>query len=123
MAAIKATLSSSLLPKDFAIAEPMAIRWTAGVADVVESHGLAWHVQRLGVRAEYWFGTPPRNGRDAAASVDGELESYFHLAALNRGVLLTPFHNMALLSPLHSTSDVDLHTKLFAECVSAVVAG
>lgn len=123
MAAIKATLSSSLLPEDFAVAEPLAMRWTAGVADVVETHGLNWHVQRLGVRAEYWFGAPPRNGRDAAASVDGELEAFFHLAALNRGVLLTPFHNMALLSPLHSVDDVDLHTRIFDECVSSLVAG
>ena len=123
MAAIKATLSSSLLPEDFEVAEPLAIRWTTGVQAVVESHRLGWHVQRLGVRAEYWFGAPPRNGRDAAASVDSELESYLHLAALNRGVLLTPFHNMALVSPLHTQNDIDLHMQIFEECVSALVVG
>ena len=123
MAAIKATLSSSLLPEDFEVAEPLAIRWTSGVQSVVESHRLPWHVQRLGVRAEYWFGAPPRNGRDAAASVDSDLESFFHLSALNRGVLLTPFHNMALVSPLHTANDVDLHTQIFEECVSALVVG
>lgn len=123
MAAMRATLSSSLLDSYFAAAEPLAIRWTEGVAGVVESHHLNWHVQRLGVRAEYWFGAPPRTGRDAAASVDADLESYFHLAALNRGVLLTPFHNMALVSPLHNVNDVDMHTRIFAECVAAVTAG
>jgi glutamate-1-semialdehyde 2,1-aminomutase len=121
MAAMRATLANSLQPADFAKAEPLAIRWTEGVRDVVNSRSLDWHVQRLGVRAEYWFSSPPRNGRDAAASVDSELESYFHLAALNRGVLLTPFHNMALLSPLHSSDDVDVHTRIFEESVNAVV--
>ena len=57
-------------------------------------------MKRLGCRAEYWFRpTPPRNGGEAAAAVDAELERYMHLAALNRGILLTPFHNMALIAP------------------------
>lgn len=121
MAAMRATLSGALLDEDFTIAIPMAERWTAGVQDVVDAMNLPWHVQRLGVRAEYWFGPPPRNGRAAANAADPELESYFHLAALNRGVLLTPFHNMALVSRQHSVDDIDLHTSIFRECVNAIV--
>jgi glutamate-1-semialdehyde 2,1-aminomutase len=121
LAAARAALSSSLREEDFAIAIPLAERFTAGVAGVIEQHGLPWHVQRLGCRAEYWFCPPPRNGADAAAAIDEELEGFLHLWALNRGVLLTPFHNMALFSPHHTTGDVDRHTEVFGEAVAALV--
>jgi glutamate-1-semialdehyde 2,1-aminomutase len=120
MTAMRATLSNALLAEQFEYAIPLATRWADGVSQVVAEFGLQWHVQQLGVRAEYWFGLPPRNGRDAASKVDHELESYLHLAALNRGVLLTPFHNMALFSPLHSSVDVDMHTRAFRESVEAL---
>ena len=102
LAAARAALSTALREEDFAVAIPLAERFTAGVSEVIEEHGLPWHVQRLGCRAEYWFCPPPRNGADAAAAVDEELEGFLHLWSLNRGVLLTPFHNMALFSPHHS---------------------
>jgi glutamate-1-semialdehyde 2,1-aminomutase len=121
MAAMRATLSNALLDEHFAIAIPLASRWTRGVAGVIAEFGLGWHVQQLGCRAEYWFGLPPRDGRDAAGKVDHELETYLHLAALNRGVLLTPFHNMALLSPMHTETDVDTHTAVFKESVEAII--
>jgi len=122
MAAMRATLESSLTAEQFAVAEPLAERWTRGVADAVAAHGLDWHVQRLGCRAEYWFSAPPRNGAQAAAAVDHDLEAFLHLWALNRGVLLTPFHNMALMSPMHSTADVDRHTDVFGAALAAIVA-
>ena len=99
LAAVRATLSTCLRDEDFAVAIPLAERFADGVAGVIEQHGLPWHVQRLGCRAEYWFCPPPRDGAAAAAAVDEELEGFMHLWALNRGVLLTPFHNMALFSP------------------------
>jgi glutamate-1-semialdehyde 2,1-aminomutase len=122
MAATRATLSSALRAEDFAVAVPLAERFTAGVAEVIGRHGLPWHVQRLGCRAEYWFCPPPRNGAEAAAAGDEELEGFLHLWALNRGVLLTPFHNMALFSPHHTEADVDLHTEVFAAAVQELVA-
>ena len=77
-------------------------------------------MKRLGCRAEYWFRpAPPRNGGEAAAAVDPELERYMHLAALNRGILLTPFHNMALIAPAVTEADVDRHTDVFRESVRA----
>ncbi len=121
VAAMKATLSGALRDDDFAIAIPLAQRWAAGVASVISEHGLAWHVQRLGCRAEYWFCPPPRNGAEAAAAVDARLDAFFHLWCLNRGVLLTPFHNMALLSSSHAGADVDLHTEVFASAVGALL--
>jgi glutamate-1-semialdehyde 2,1-aminomutase len=121
LAASRATLSTSLRAEDFAVAIALAERFATGVSGVIEEHGLPWHVQRLGCRAEYWFCPPPRNGADAAAAVDDELEGFLHLWSLNRGVLLTPFHNMALFSPFHTEADVDRHTEVFADAVTALV--
>jgi len=122
MAVMRATLESSLTAEQFAVSEPLAGRWSVGVAEAVAEHGLDWHVQQLGCRAEYWFSSPPRDGAAAAAAVDHELEALLHLWALNRGVLLTPFHNMALLSPMHEPDDVDLHTRVFAEALGVLFA-
>ena len=119
-AAIRATLSTCLRAEDFAVAVPLAERFTAGVASAIEAHGLDWHVQRLGCRAEYWFCPPPRDGAAAAAAVDEDLEGFLHLWCLNRGVLLTPFHNMALFCPAHTEADVDRHTEVFGEALSAL---
>ena len=115
LAAARAALSSALREEDYAVAIPLAERFTSGVAGVIEKHGLPWNVQRLGCRAEYWFCPPPSDGAAAAAAVDEDLEGFLHLWALNRGVLLTPFHNMALFSPAHTEADVDRHTEVFAD--------
>jgi glutamate-1-semialdehyde 2,1-aminomutase len=120
LAAVRATLSTSLRDEDFAVAVPLAERFARGVAGVIADHGLPWHVQRLGCRAEYWFCPPPRDGAAAAAAVDEDLEGFLHLWCLNRGILLTPFHNMALFSPHHTDADVDHHTDVFAEAVRAL---
>jgi glutamate-1-semialdehyde 2,1-aminomutase len=100
---------------------PLAAAWTDGVRDAYTARGLPWHVQQLGCRAEYWFCPPPRNGADAAAAGDPELDSYMHLFALNRGILLTPFHNMALFSPFHTMADVDRHTEVFAAALDSLL--
>jgi glutamate-1-semialdehyde aminotransferase len=97
---------------------PLAERWTNGVQDGIDESGLPWHVTRLGCRAEYLFGPDrPRNGAEAHGAGNVDLERYMHLFALNRGILLTPFHNMALMSPATTQADVDLHTEVFREAV------
>ena len=121
-AAIRATLTHALRPEDFDIAIPLATRWSIGVQAIIDQYGLPWTVQQLGCRAEYWFSEHPQNGAQAAASVNDGLESFMHLYALNRGILLTPFHNMALMTPFHSEEDVDLHTSVFSDCVRELVS-
>jgi glutamate-1-semialdehyde 2,1-aminomutase len=121
LAAARGTLANTLRDNDFAVAIPLADRWAQGVASVIDRYRLGWTVQRLGCRAEYWFCPPPRNGGDAAAAVDHELDAFMHLYALNRGILLTPFHNMALLSPAHSEADVDAHTDVFGRAVDELL--
>ena len=122
VAAMAATLRSTLRAEDYERMVPLARRWTEGVAEVIAGAGLPWHVQQLGCRAEYWFCPPPRDGGAAAAALDPALEAYLHLAALNRGVLLTPFHNMALMSPATTEHDVDLHTGVFSDSIGRLVA-
>jgi glutamate-1-semialdehyde 2,1-aminomutase len=119
LAAMRATLEHVLTKEAFARMIPLAERWADGVKHAIDAHQLPWHVQRLGCRAEYWFcPMPPRTGGEAAAAADSELSRFLHLHALNRGVLLTPFHNMALMSPATTTEDVDVHTRVFAEAVA-----
>ena len=101
---------------------PMAERWTGGVAKAIAEAELPWHVTRLGCRAEYMFGPEPKNGAEAHDAMDFELERFMHLYAMNRGILLTPFHNMALMSPVTSKDDIDQHTKVFREAARELVS-
>jgi glutamate-1-semialdehyde 2,1-aminomutase len=122
LAAIRATLGEVLTEDAFGVMIPLAERWEAGVNEVIRSHRLPWHVTRLGARAEYHFtARPPRDGVEQLAHADHALEKYLHLAVMNRGVLMTPFHNMALMSPVTTAADVDLHTAVFDEVVAALV--
>jgi glutamate-1-semialdehyde 2,1-aminomutase len=123
LAATRATLEHVLTGPNFAHMTRMAEAWAAGVQGVIDQLALGWHVTRLGCRAEYWYRAQPmRNGSEAAASYRAELDEYLHLAALNRGILMTPFHNMALMCPATTLADVDRHTTVFEEIVSAIVA-
>jgi glutamate-1-semialdehyde 2,1-aminomutase len=121
LAAMRATLTKVLTKEAFDRMIPLAERWTAGVAKAIAAAELPWHVTRLGCRAEYMFGPEPKNGSQAHDAMDFELERFMHLYAMNRGILLTPFHNMALMSPQTEAEDVDRHTKVFREAVRELV--
>ena len=123
LAAIRATLGSVLTQAAYDKTIPLAERFTVGVRSVIDEFKLPWNVTRLGCRAEYWFGpSPARNGGEAAAATDGELDRYLHLYALNRGILLTPFHNMALIAPDTTEGDIDYHTQVFREAVKTLMS-
>ena len=122
LAAVRATLSEVLTEEAFAHTVPLATRFSEGVMQVVTDAGLPWNVTQLGARAEYRFEPEPaRNGTQAHNASDPELERYLHLHALNRGVLITPFHSMALMSPATIPADVDRHTEVFKEAVLDLV--
>jgi glutamate-1-semialdehyde 2,1-aminomutase len=122
-AAIRATLEHVLTEEAFARMLALGERLRDGVAQGIEAAGLPWHVVRLGARAEYRFSPePPRNGGEAALIGDREIEEFMHLYALNRGVLITPFHSMALCSPATTEADVARHTEVFGES-AALLAG
>jgi len=123
LAATRATLDEVLTEEAFEHMIALGERFEAGVAQVIERHDLPWHVTRLGCRVEYLFRRErPRNGTEAAAGGNPELDRLIHLYALNRGILLTPFHNMALMSPATTEADVDLHTKVFEEAAGELAA-
>ncbi len=116
LAVMRATLERVLTDEAFERMISLGARWADGVKRAIDRHGLPWTIQRIGARAEYWFTpTTPRTGGEAAAADDHELARFTHLYALNRGVLLTPFHNMALMSPATTEEDVDAHTTVFEE--------
>jgi glutamate-1-semialdehyde 2,1-aminomutase len=123
LAAMRSTLTKVLTKDAFAHAIPLAERWTAGVEKAIREFDMPWHVTRLGCRAEYQFSSKrPKNGSEAHAALDFELERFMHLYAMNRGILMTPFHNMALMSPQTDPSDIDQHTRVFREAVKELTA-
>jgi len=121
IAAMKATLQNVLTDEFYSKAIRLQERFTEGVESVITEFSLPWIVKCLGNRSEYWFrSTPPKNGGEAFAAIDHELDRYMHLFALNRGILMTPFHNMALISPEITQADVNYHTKIFREAVESL---
>jgi glutamate-1-semialdehyde 2,1-aminomutase len=123
LAAMRATLGEVLTDDAFAHMIALGERFEQGVQAAIDEHGLPWHVTRLGCRVEYLFRPDrPRTGSEAAAGGNPLLDRLIHLWALNRGILLTPFHNMALMSPATTEADVDRHTEVFAEVTAAIAA-
>ncbi|QTD96246.1 transaminase [Streptomyces cyanogenus] len=119
IAATRATLEHVLTDEAFARMGTLAERFEAGVRAGLQAHGLPWSVSRLGARTEYRFTAPaPRTGTESAAASDPELEDFLHLYLANRGILLTPFHNMALMCPDTTERDVDTHTEVFAAALA-----
>jgi glutamate-1-semialdehyde aminotransferase len=120
---IRATLSEVLTPAAFESMTARATEWTAGVQAAIDEFRVPWQVTQLGARSEYSFReSAPRDGAQAAAADDFELQQYLHLHALNRGILITPFHNMALMSPATTADDVERHTVAFREAVASLYA-
>jgi glutamate-1-semialdehyde 2,1-aminomutase len=115
VAAMRATLEHVLTDAAFTQMISVAERYTFGVRDAIARHGLPWNIVQLGARAEYRFcPESPRTGGESAAAADAELDEYLHLYLINRGILLTPFHNMALMCPATTEADADAHTQVFA---------
>lgn len=122
MASMRTTLENILTADAYKSMIAMADNFNKGVADVIEDLQLPWTVAQLGCRVEYWFmKDEPVNGSEAASHIDADLDRYMHVASLNRGVLMTPFHNMALMCPSTTQADIDKHTAVFREIASKLV--
>jgi glutamate-1-semialdehyde 2,1-aminomutase len=120
-AAMRATLEHVLTDDAFEHMITLATRYREGVEAAFARHGIPWSIEQLGARAEYRFTSPaPVSGTASAAANDDDLGEYLHLHMSNRGVLMTPFHNMALMCPATTTADVDLHTALFDSALAAL---
>jgi glutamate-1-semialdehyde 2,1-aminomutase len=122
-AAIRATLEKVLTPAAFARMIALAGELRQSIERLIASRRLPWSVTQLGCRVEYCFlPQPPANGTAAHQGADRQLESYLHLYLLNRGVLITPFHNMVLISPASTAADVALHDRLLSAGVDELFA-
>jgi glutamate-1-semialdehyde 2,1-aminomutase len=122
LAAARATLEHVLTDRAFEGMTARATRFSAGVRGVIDAEGLPWSVAQIGARCEYRYSfPPPRTGSESAAAADTELDDYLHAYLANRGVLITPFHNMALMCPETTDADVDRHTEAFAGAVAMLV--
>ncbi len=122
LAALRATLEHVLTDDAFTRMVDLASRYARAVEQVIRERELPWVIVQLGARAEYRFTpTVPRNGGESAAVDDGLLDEYMHLFMLNRGVLITPFHNMALMCPATTAADVDRLIDAFSEAVDVLL--
>ncbi len=122
LAAMRATLGEVMTDAAFVRMIALGERFEQGVRETIASRRLPWHVVRLGCRVEYLFRPEvARNGSEAAAGQDEALDPYIHLYMLNRGILITPFHNMALMSPATTEREVDAHTAIFADMADELI--
>lgn len=120
--AMRATLESVLTDESWPRMIELATAFRQGVEEVIAETNLPWTCTQLGARAEYRFTNPaPINGTESAKAADADLEEYFHLYTANRGVLITPFHNMALMCRDTQMSDVTRHTELFRDACHELV--
>ena len=123
MAAVRATLEEVLTPDNFSRMEQLAVTWQANIQATIGEYELPWQVSRIGCRGEYSFReTAPTTGAEAAAAEDFELGQFLQLHAINRGILMTPFHNMVLVSPDTSAADIEKHHGHFRDAVSLLFA-
>ena len=123
LAAMRATLSEVLTVAAFEKMVKLGNAWCDGVDDAIAEFKLPWFCSRLGARGEYLFqATAPRTGKEAADAGDFQLEQYIHLRMLNDGFLITPFHNMALMSPETTMADVQAHTAAFRKMCADLVS-
>jgi len=122
IAAMRAALEQVLTKENFEQMIDLATYFTTGVQELFDRYDLPWSINQLGSRAEYRFAKPyPKNGTESLATYDGDLEDFLHLYLLNRGVMLTPFHNMALMCPTTTVADVDLHNSVFEQAIRELV--
>jgi len=123
MSTMRAMLADVMTDAAYEHMNLLAINLESGLAEVISDHGLPWHVVRVGARVEFICAPGPlRNGTEALAAHEPNLESAIHLGLLNRGCLIAPFHNMMLVCPETTASQVRQLVDAFSEVVQALVA-
>ena len=119
LAAMRATLGEVLTEQAFEHMIQLATRYTEQVNVALDKYDVPWSISQLGARAEYRFIYPaPKTGTEAMHAGDDELDEFMHLFMCNRGVLMTPFHNMALMCPTTTQEQVDRHGSLFEQAMA-----
>jgi len=122
LAAMRAVLGEVLTDDVFGPMEELATAFAESLRATIARHDLPWSVSQLGARCEYRFASPaPTSGGASVRSADAELEDYLHLYGINRGVLITPFHNMALMCPATTMAHVTQHQVMFDAAVDELM--
>lgn len=123
VAAMRAVLSEVLTEAAYARMLTLAEQLESGVNATIRAANLPWHATRVGARVETLFSQDePRNASEVRQHRDHDLEALLHLYLMNRGVLITPFHNMMLMCPGTQPADVEQHNRAFAQLVAELVA-
>lgn len=131
VAGMRAALENVLTDDNFTRMIGLAETMEEGIARMINRHNLAWYVARIGCRVEFRFmPNPPKNGGEALFSevdynavdlisegLTGPLEALIHLYCANRGILLTPIHEMALVGPTTTEEDVTHYVTVLEEMV------
>jgi glutamate-1-semialdehyde 2,1-aminomutase len=120
LACLEASLDDLMTPANYQSMHDCATYLSEGLGRVFAAEALSWHVARVGARLEFGFGKPPRNGVESERAAWPELEHAIHLYLLNRGVLLTPFHNMMLCSPVTTSLHADRLLEALRNCLREV---
>ncbi|AZN97533.1 aspartate aminotransferase family protein [Mesorhizobium sp. M9A.F.Ca.ET.002.03.1.2] len=122
-AAMRATLEEVMTDENYAHMDHLARRLDAGLTAVIDRYRLPWHVARVGARVEFICAPGPlSNGGEAEAAHAPELEAAIHVALVNRGVLIAPFHNMMLISPATSAAQVNRLITAFGAVAARLAA-
>ena len=120
--AIRATLENVATEEAFEHMIQSANRLADGIEGEIAAIGLPWSVTRCGARVELQFApNPPRTGAEAKLQIDWDLLGFIHLYLANRGVLLTPFHNMMLISPVTEIAAIDLLVSQLTSCMEELM--
>ena len=120
LACLEACLDELMTPANYQLMHDTAAYLSEGLGRVFSAEALPWHVARVGARLEFGFGKPPLNGAESEREAWPELEHAIHLYLLNRGLLLTPFHNMMLCSPATTTAHADRLLLALHDCLREV---
>ena len=122
LALMRAVLENYFTEEAFGPLVALAKRLEKGIADVIIKHGVAWHVVRVGARVEFMC-TPerPRNGGEAARVIHRPIDEAVHHYLLNRGVIVTPFHNMMLICPATTEAHVDQLVEGLDRCLTELM--
>ena len=123
MAAMRVNLERVMTQAAYDHMLPLSKKLADGMAAAIARRNLPWHVSHVGARAEFVCAPrPPRNGTEAAAAMHGELEHAIHLFLMNRGVVITPFHNMTLVCPHTTEADVERLVSTLGDCLDLLLA-
>jgi glutamate-1-semialdehyde 2,1-aminomutase len=119
LALIKAVLKEFFTEEAFAPLLSRARRLEKGIADVIIKHGVPWHVTRVGARVEFMCCPDrPKNGFEASKVIHQTIDEAIHHFLLNRGVVITPFHNMMLICPATTDTHVDILIRSLDRCIA-----